>query len=272
MSGRETVRALRDSGAFDTRPGAPRWMGTAIFGVAMLAMAACAYFGVTFFVGQYARPSVSELATLPGGGPSFANIGKALSPAAQAQASAATTPRKYPRISNSEQNSCDDVGSKAYLAYAQGPGHSHDVHDFDTPAGVVVMTSNVLACMAATRPPHLCNPEDAFTFTGAAVSIILNYHAVMTSLTALSDADLATLRAQTPSLGKIPMNALKADIADIEKAMETAHARTVAAFARAVKSGYLRMETALPGPYELDSGALNELLSAAPQVPNACAA
>jgi hypothetical protein len=166
MSGREAVRSFREGGSFASKPPPPQWLKSAAFGLVLALAGLGAFVAVVYLVpllpfraiGPMSRTVDASFSDIPNriGAPPRA---PASTPAAHAAATS-----KSPAFSHAEQQRCDTMGQTAYDAYASGRGHTDDVHNFETAAGVTVMSSNVVACMAATRPSHLCDPGDAYTF------------------------------------------------------------------------------------------------------------
>ena len=238
----------------------PSWAGTALFGVAAVALAVAAFFAVQLI--------------LPGGGHDIAAVEQP-APAKQVAVPVKVTKTPYftstEWITPAESKSCDAAGSKARtaamarLAKARQPTGS----SFEIAAAVGYGDAAKFACLAQTRPSRFCDDGQRKDLIFLAYSEL---HAIDDTMKIVgrSDAELIAMQKSDQALSRIAPSSLRLDLADWQAAATSMLQQMHDALGTLTGAGYIPLQIIRDEPH-YPSPNSGRLLDGLPEGAGICA-
>lgn len=220
MSGRETVRAFRETGSFVAKPppSSPSpWLKAILYGLAAAAVCIIAVVAFIFLVPIVPQKTI---------GPLTENVALDFG-AVKAQDANVEALRNGPRLAikgaeltRAENSACGAAAKAAGNAAFNRQRTKRELSGshLETYSQTAAEDAARIACVAATRPLHLCdaNERDSFIFEVQAQS---DQYDRAQKLVAMSDDDLLALKQKDPSLSPIALKTLRLDLNDMNAAV-----------------------------------------------------
>jgi len=250
MSGRDVVRAMRETGRPPDEPASSNRARPLLLAVAIAAMSAGAVYCMILFAPLIPFLSIEALQTT-----------RVIPEVADGQTRAVAEAGTFAGLTRKELDACQNAARPQDYRTARGSLATGQ----DT--GAVIAQAASLACLARTRPAHLCNPDGAYQFLTIALAETESFRK---AIDYLSHPE-AIAKSGDPSVAGLPRLLVMQAFDDIRGTVVTANNKAKAAIRQAARQGVLQPEIArTSGLGSLSADAVGRLLDGVALGPNAC--